>query len=362
LPATRPVKHGARHRRAAPRPPGGTGILRRRQNEVVTLLLSRSAVTDLLDIDQALELLADGFRAATSDPAPLRARTGLPGPGTATCLMAGLLPGIPAYTVKVNAKFPAAEPALRGVVCLHSLDTGELLALADSASITAWRTGLAAALATHALAAPAARTAGFVGAGAQAQLTWAGLSRLRAWDRIVAADLDPARAAALAGQAPGPLAARAGPGPGAEGPAGEVMADAPAVAAAADVVILATWSRRPLLDVADVPPGQHLTTLGADEPGKTELSRALLAGSRVLTDDIGLAVRGGALGSAGLGPEAAAGTLGQVLRGEIPARVPGDQPSVYAPVGLPWQDLALTWTVYQQARATGSGQQIDLLA
>src|SRR5216683_1551059 len=37
--------------------------------------------------------------------------------------------GIPAYTVKVNAKFPAASPALRGVVCLHDL---ELLALADS--------------------------------------------------------------------------------------------------------------------------------------------------------------------------------------------------------------------------------------
>jgi len=158
--------------------------------------------------------------------------------------------------------------------------------------------------------------------------------------------LDPARAAALVGPAE----------------TGGVLAGAREVAAAADVVVVATWSREPLLDAADVRPGQHLTTLGADEPGKIELSGDLLAASRVLTDDIGLAVRGGALGSAGLGPEAAAGTLGQVLRGEIPARAADDRPTVYAPVGLPWQDLALAWPVYQAARATGAGHEVDLLA
>lgn len=168
----------------------------------MTLLLNTSSVTELLDVDAALELLAEGFRTAPAEPAPLRARTDLPGPGTATCLMPGLLAGVPAYTVKVNAKFPAARPALRGVVCLHSLETGELLALADSTAITAWRTGLAAALASHVLADPGARTAGFVGAGAQAQLTLAGLRRLRTLDRIVAADLDPARAAALVSEDP----------------------------------------------------------------------------------------------------------------------------------------------------------------
>ncbi|MFJ9414193.1 hypothetical protein ACIRPT_08495 [Streptomyces sp. NPDC101227] len=33
--------------------------------------------------------------------------------------MPGVLPGVEAYTVKVNAKFPGARPALRGVICLH---------------------------------------------------------------------------------------------------------------------------------------------------------------------------------------------------------------------------------------------------
>jgi ornithine cyclodeaminase/alanine dehydrogenase-like protein (mu-crystallin family) len=304
----------------------------------VTLLLGRRDIAAALDLDTALNLLAAGFRALVAEHPPLRIRTDLPGPGTATCLMPGLLPDVPAYTVKVNAKFPAAAPALRGVVCLHALADGELLALLDSASVTAWRTGLAAALATHTLAPPAADTLGFVGAGAQAATTLAGLRHLRRWSRIVATDLDPSRAAAL--------------------PA-EVV---PAPAAVADVVVLATWSRTPLLSRADVRAGQHLTSLGADEPGKRELSTDLLAASRLIVDDIDLALSGGALGSAGLPASTSAGTLGEVLRGDLPALAPPELTSVYSPVGLPWQDLALSWAIYQAARHEGTGTRVDLLS
>jgi hypothetical protein len=62
----------------------------------VSLLLSQSDVTSSLEVDAALELLAEGLRAAPASPAPLRVRTDLPDPGTATCLMPGLLPGVPA--------------------------------------------------------------------------------------------------------------------------------------------------------------------------------------------------------------------------------------------------------------------------
>ncbi|HEX5993989.1 MAG TPA: hypothetical protein VFY84_02475 [Jiangellales bacterium] len=307
----------------------------------MTVILSRTDISAAIHVDTVLDLLAEGFRAAGTDPRPLRIRTDLPGPGTATCLMPGLLPGVPAYTVKVNAKFPDASPALRGVVCLHALDTGELLAVLDSASVTAWRTGLAAALATHTLAAPSATTLGLIGAGAQARTTVVGLRHLRQWDRIVAHDLDPARAAGL--------------------PA-VVAPDAATVARAADVIVLATWSHTPLLFSTQVRPGQHLTSLGSDEPGKLELSADLLTTSRMIVDDIGLALAGGALGSAGLAADHCQGTLGQVLRGEVPAAAQSGRPSVYAPVGLPWQDLALSWAVYQHARTVGTGTEVDLLA
>jgi hypothetical protein len=35
---------------------------------------------------------------------------------------------------------------------------------------------------------------------------------------------------------------------------------------------------------------------------------------------------------------------------------------VYAPVDLPWQDLAAAWIAYQAAAARGRGLTVDLLA
>jgi alanine dehydrogenase len=299
----------------------------------VTLLLSRSDLESLLDVGSCLTALEQGFRAGPAPITAQRIRTDLPGPGTATTLIPGLIEGVPAYTVKVNAKFPGARPALRGVVCLHDLRSGELLALLDSATITAWRTGLAAALGTHLLARPGPATVAVIGAGAQAHLMVTGLSALRPIDRLVVSDLDPDRAQDFADRH-GPAARRV----------------APAQAAAADIVLLATWSRTPILD--DAAPGTHLTSLGADEPGKTELAPALLRRARVIVDDVPLAVAMGALGNAGLTATDAAGTLSQVLRGQAPGRRTDDEITVYAPVGLPWQDLALAWTAYRRSRGT----------
>ncbi|WP_426498875.1 hypothetical protein [Streptomyces sp. D54] len=81
----------------------------------MTLLLTRSRITELLDPDTVMTGLRAGFLAAGTDVRPLRVRTDLPGPGTATALLPGVIDRIPAYTVKVNAKSPDATPALRGL-------------------------------------------------------------------------------------------------------------------------------------------------------------------------------------------------------------------------------------------------------
>lgn len=310
----------------------------------MTLLLSRSDLEGLLDIGDCLAGLRRGFLAEPSLIAAQRVRTDLPGPGTATALIPGLVEGVPGYTVKVNAKFPGSRPALRGVVCLHDARDGELLALLDSATVTSWRTGLCAALGTHALARPAARTVAVIGAGAQSELTVRGLAALRAWDLLTVCDTDPGRARDFAGRH-----------------GGTVAADPRGAAGDADIVLLATWSREPLLDRGDVRPGTQVTSLGADEPGKAELSPALLAAGRVLVDDVPLALAAGAPGTAGLSAADIAGTLSQVLRGTVPGRTADTDVTIYTPVGLPWQDLALAWAAYHQARAAGRGLDVDLL-
>ncbi|MGA5006204.1 ornithine cyclodeaminase family protein [Streptomyces koyangensis] len=305
----------------------------------MTLLLTRNDLETLLDPADCLSALREAFRTAGVSPVPgQRVVTGLPFPGTATALLPGLLPGVEAYTVKVNAKFPGARPALRGVVCLFGGADGALLALLDSATVTAWRTGLAAALGTHLLASPGpagGAAAGVIGAGAQADLMVRGLRVLRPCGELLVHDVDPERAASFA--------ARHG---------GRVVATPEAVAAEADLVLLATWSRTPLLHLADTRPGQHLTTLGADEPGKRELAADLLDAALLVVDDRPLA--------AAMGTPASV-TLTDLLTGAHPGRTAPDTRTVYSPVGLPWQDLALSWLAHERARERGIGQDVDFL-
>jgi alanine dehydrogenase len=103
-----------------------------------------------------------------------------------------------------------------------------------------------------------------------------------------------------------------------------------------------------------------VTSLGPDEPGKCELSGDILTAATVIVDDVALSRATGALAPAGL-RDVQPATFGQVLRGEHPGRSDDDEITVYAPVGLPWQDLAVAWTVYQKAAITGRGTEVDLL-
>ncbi|MGF2211659.1 hypothetical protein [Streptomyces albidoflavus] len=169
-----------------------------------------------------------------------------------------------------------------------------------------------------------------IGAGAQADLMVRGLRTLRPCGPLLVHDLDPERAAAFAARHDG-----------------RVVTSPQAVAAEAGIVLLATWSRTPLLHLADTRPGQHLTTLSADEPGKRELAADLLDAALLVVDDHELAAATGTLATPGLPTtprlsSTAVPTLTDLLTGAHPGRTSPDTRTVYAPVGLPWQDLALS--------------------
>ncbi|MDH6623986.1 alanine dehydrogenase [Streptomyces sp. LBL] len=311
----------------------------------MTVLLGTAELQQLLTPQASFRALRQGFVSALhAQASPQRVRQSLPSsPGGIAVLLPGLLTGIPAYTVKVNAKFPDASPAITGIVCLHDLTNGRLLALLDSAFVTAWRTGLSAALATDLLSSAGTHTVGIIGAGSQADMTLRGLTQLRTLKRVVIHDVDGGRAHRMA-----ELWQQAGLECQVVGSAREVARDC-------DSIVTATWSRRPLLRLPDLRPGSHITSLGADEPGKAELDAQLLQHARVIVDDLDLAMTSGALGTAGLQRGDAAALLGQIIDGTVPARTDAEQVTVYTPVGLPWQDLALSWAAYQAALHHGVG-------
>ena len=83
---------------------------------MATLLLTRAEVEALLDPAALAPALRDALRAYSAPGAPRaeRVRATLPGPGTATVLFPGVVAGIPAYSVKVHAKFPAEDLIVAG--------------------------------------------------------------------------------------------------------------------------------------------------------------------------------------------------------------------------------------------------------
>ncbi|MCP2202591.1 ornithine cyclodeaminase [Lentzea flava] len=267
-----------------------------------------------IDLPRLAAELTEALRAGPAGPGQ-RVRVPVTEDVTAMVLVPGLAPGIPAYTVKVHAKNPNRSPAITGVICLHDLATGDLLALIDSAGLTAVRTGLGGALGAHVLARADARHVTVIGAGVQGRAQLEALAALRPIGSVSVRDTNPAAEAEF-------VAWAERLGLTTSGDAGEI-------------VLTATWSREPVLH--RVAPGTHVTSLGADEPGKAELAPELLAGALVVVDDPALA------------HVTADTTIGAVLRGEHPGRTSEDQVTVYSPAGLPMQDLVIAWHVYRNA-------------
>jgi ornithine cyclodeaminase/alanine dehydrogenase-like protein (mu-crystallin family) len=258
--------------------------------------------------------------------------------------------GVPAYTVKVHAKYPDRNPAIRGVLCLHAADSGDLLAVMDSTHLTAVRTGMTGALAADVLARPDADTVAVLGAGVQGRQQLASLAAFRPLEHVRVYDLAADVAIQFASEMARELRISVEP----------VSSVAQAVQGAG-IVLAATWAREPIVRPDMLAPGTHITTLGADEPGKVEVAAAVIRESLFICDDADLAVEMGALAGAGLLKDVVAAELGDVLAGRHPGRTSPEQVTVYGGVGLAFQDAVCAWAIYQAAREQGVGQTIDFL-
>ncbi len=318
-----------------------------------TLLLTRSETEVLLEPRSLLADLRAAFRGYSLDRGTRaqRVRSALPGPGTATVLFPGTAANIPAYTVKVHAKFPEQQPAIRGVICLHDVTTGELLAVMDSTHLTAVRTGLCSALATDILARPDARSVAVIGAGMQGDHQLRSLHLLRPIGDVRVYDTVPDRALAFAGRMSQALGLKI-----------EASDSVAAAVKTADMVLAATWARTPFILPGMLQPGTHVSTIGPDEPGKCEVSAEVIREAVFVCDDRDLAVGMGAIGGAKLGADAISAELGEVIGGAHPGRTNAKQITVYGGVGLAFQDAVAAWQIYRAARSRSIGRDIDFLA
>ncbi|HVD26415.1 MAG TPA: ornithine cyclodeaminase family protein [Gaiellaceae bacterium] len=215
-------------------------------------------------------------------------------------------------------------PTVTGLVLVSDASNGMPVAVLDAGAVTALRTGAAAVLAAETLGRREAERAAVIGAGVNGRA--AARTFLARGRGVSIWDVDAARAEAVASE----LGAEAAP--------------SREEALAAKVVATVTPGHEVLYSAGSLQPGQHVSLMGADGPGKSEIAPEELARVRVFADDWEQASHNGELVhavEAGVLSRNQVTQLGDVLTGAAPGRRSSDEITVFDSTGLAIQDLAI---------------------
>jgi len=223
-------------------------------------------------------------------------------------------------------------PTVTGLVLLSDAEDGRLRAVLDAAAVTALRTAAAGVLAADTLCRAEASSYAVVGCGVNGAET---VRMLVAHGQTpIVWDLDDHRRELVAGR----LGAR--------------VARSADEALMCEVVITVTPGASVLYEEGSLEPGQHVSLMGADGPGKAEVAVAELRRAHVFCDDWEQASHGGELAAA-----VSAGTvgrddvteLGAVLIGRADGRRSAGDVTLFDSTGLAIQDLAIAKAAYSKA-------------
>jgi ornithine cyclodeaminase/alanine dehydrogenase-like protein (mu-crystallin family) len=234
-------------------------------------------------------------------------------------------------------------PTVSGVVLLSEAESGQLRAVLDAGSVTALRTGAAAVLAAETLARPDARSVAVVGTGVNGRA--AARTFVARGYEVTLWDLDEARASEAAAEL------------------GASVAGSRAEALATEIVVTVTPGHELLIDDGVLRPGQHVSLMGADGPGKAEVSGVELARVHLFCDDWEQASHGGELAhavDAGLVSRDSVTQLGDVLTGAAGGRLDEEEITAFDSTGLAIQDLAIALAALEQAGEVGELQRLEL--
>jgi alanine dehydrogenase len=325
----------------------------------VTLILTRSDVQALLDIDACIDAVRDGFLAQASGHALASGVLGTHvDSGGFHVKTSGLISGRRYFVAKVNANFPGNRslhglPTIQGVIALHDASNGTLLALMDSTEITTLRTAAATAVAAQHLARSDSATVTVIGCGIQGRSQLLALSRVRPVTHVKAWDVDARVAREYVEEMSRVVGCDV-----------EAVDDYRAAARKSDIVVTCTPARAPLLGMSDVREGTFIAAVGADSDVKQELDPALLASTKLVVDVLEQCATIGELHhaiDAGLmRREDVFAELGDVVSGKMPGRESEAEVIVFDSTGTALEDVAAASLVYERAIERGEGSVISL--
>ncbi|MBD0372725.1 MAG: ornithine cyclodeaminase family protein [Pyrinomonadaceae bacterium] len=250
----------------------------------------------------------------------------------------GFLGVMPAYAGALGAKLVTFYPNNQGVPTHHALvllfkpETGEPLAVMDGRLITEMRTAAVSAVATRLLALSDASVLAILGAGVQARSHLNALRLVRSFREVRV--WSPRNAGTFAGQ----FHLR-------------VTASAEDAVRGADVVVVATTSRTPVLCGEWLSPGTHINAVGAVRPDWRELDDAVLSRAQIYVEsreaassESGDIIAGGKVTA----------ELGEVIAGARPGRMSSQDITLFKSVGVAVEDVMAANLVYRAALIDGT--------
>jgi alanine dehydrogenase len=246
----------------------------------------------------------------------------------------GFFAVMPAYAGALGAKLVTFYPANQGIPTHHALillfrpETGEPLAVLDGRLITEMRTAAASAVATRLLARPEASVLAILGSGVQARSHLEALRLVRGFRDVRV--WSPRNA--------GPFAERFGI---------HAASSAQEAVRGADVVVVATAARTPVLLGEWLSPGTHVNAVGAVRPDWRELDDEALRRARLYVDSREAATQ--EAGDVIAAPEVFA-EIGEVVAGTRPGRQSAEEVTMFKSVGVAVEDVATADLVYRAAR------------
>ncbi len=263
-------------------------------------------------------------------------------------------PAMGAKLVTVYAKnHDKGLPSHLATILLLDHATGGLVAILDGRYITEARTAAVSAVSTRHLARPDAHVLGIIGSGVQARSHLEAIRHVRALDDVRVWSPNVLNREAFAfemGAATGlPITA---------------VESAEMAARGADVVVLATASRTPVVRDSDIAPGTHIAAVGACRPDQREMPTPLLARARVYVDsraagrkesgDLLIPQQEGAFGD-----DHILGEIGAVISGAVPGRLAGHDVTIFKSLGLAVEDVVAARLAVDRATAAGLGQRLS---
>jgi ornithine cyclodeaminase len=245
-------------------------------------------------------------------------------------------------------------PSHLATIVLLDPDTGDLVAILDGRYITEARTAAVSAVSVKLLASRGASVLALLGSGVQARshLEAIGhvvnLTDIRVWSPSADHREHFAHEATTLSSLP----VRATP-------------DARTAVRGADIVVLATSSREPVVANDDVGPGTHICAVGACRPDQREMPTALIARARVYVDsrvgalkeagDLLIPIREGAINDRHI-----VGEIGELVAGRAAGRIAASGVTIFKSLGMAVEDVVAAQLAVERARAAGLGRTIDL--